>query len=164
MAKPARQNAWSLPRSPKTPKQDIWSLPPEGLWISPSGQRHGVNEHLLAIRELPEEFGLSGQEVRGLDLDAIRQLAEGLIATGWTRYRYLDGVYHFEVDGAKKKIGVIDDVLSLARAIPLEQLVITQRLSPRTFKGTVGDFLDRTVFRLAKKNVKADSWAWTRVG
>ena len=164
MAKPPRQDAWSLPRRPKNPKQDMWSLPPEGLWISPSGQRHGVNEHLLATRESPEEFGLMGQEVRCLDLDAIRQLAEGLIDKGWTRYRYLDGVYHFEVDEAKKKIGVIDDILGLACAIPLEQLVITQRLSPKTFKGTVGDFFERAIFRLAKKNVKADAWAWTQIG
>ena len=164
MAKPARQDAWNLPRSPKKPKQDIWSLPPEGLWISPSGQRHGVNEHLLAIRESPEEFGLSGKEVRGRNLDAIRLLGEGLIADGWTRYRYLDGVYHFEVNDAKNKISVIKDILSLARAIPHEQVFITQRLSPRAFKGTVGDFLDQTIFGVADKSAEADAWAWTRIG
>ena len=144
----------------RSTKHDAWGPPPEGLWISPSGRRHHVNEHLLAIRESPLEFGLSDWDVRRLDLDAIRKLAEGLIAKGWTRYRYLDGVHHFELDDAGRKTGVIGDVLGLARALPMEQLAITQQLSPRTFEGMVGDFLDRAILGLAGTSDAADDWAW----
>jgi hypothetical protein len=145
-------------------RNDIWSLPPEGLWISPTGQKQNVNEHLLAIKDSPEEFGLSPQQVAGLDMDAIRGLAEEMIGSGWTRYRYLDGVYHFEVDDAKRRTSIIDDVLIQSRALPQEQLVITQHGNAKTFEGTVGDFFDRVFFRFAKKKVKADAWAWKKIG
>ena len=82
-----------------------WSLPPEGLWVSPTGKMESVNEHLMAIAERPDLFGLSPNEVKGADELALRAIAERLITQGWTRFRYLDGKYLFEVDNAPVEPG-----------------------------------------------------------
>ena len=134
-----------------------FDLPPEGLWVSPEGKMMPVQEHLLAIRDRPDLFGLSRQEVPQ-DLDQVRIIAESLITKGWTRYRYLDGRYHFEVDDVRKRIGLIDDILGKARAIPQELVVITP-IGGKTLEGTVQDVFDRVIMRFAAKTM--DKWSFS---
>lgn len=107
----------------------------KGLWISPTGRRH--------------------RRVRGL--------AKDLIGRGWTRYRRVGGAHHFQVDDGRRRVSVIESVLVLVEVRPWERLVVSQRLDPRTFRGTVGDFFERVFFRLSKKIAKPDPWAWTRI-
>lgn len=138
-------------------KASGFDLPPEGLWVSPGGKMMPVQEHLLAIRDRPDLFGLSRNEVPR-NLDQVRKIAEDLISKGWTRYRYLDGKYHFEVDAARKRIGLVDEILGKAHAIPQELVVITP-LGGKTLEGTVQDVLDRVIMRFAAK--KMDKWSWS---
>jgi len=135
-----------------------FDLPPEGLWVSPSGKMMPVQEHLLAIRDRPDLFDLSRNEVPQ-DLDQVRKIAENLISKGWTRYRYLDGKYHFEVDDVGKRIGLIDEILGKAQAIPQELVVITP-MGGKTLEGTVKDVPDRVIMRFAAAK-KMDKWAWS---
>lgn len=138
-------------------KASGFDLPPKSLWVSPDGKMMPVQEHLLAIRDRPDLFGLSRNEVPQ-DLDQVRKIAEGLIARGWTRYRYLDGRYHFEVDDARKRIGLVDKILGKAHAVPQGLVAITPT-GGKTLEGTVQDVLDRVIMRLVAK--KMDKWAWS---
>jgi hypothetical protein len=142
-----------------------WDMPPEGLWISPTGKMEPVNEHLLALAERPDIFGLSEQEVRGADEKALRKLGERLIMQGWTRYRYLNGKYLFEVDNVRNRIATIEKVLQAANAIPQEELVIAQFSPHQEFNCTVEDLYEgklseRSIFQLAAKKATC-TWAFS---
>ena len=137
-----------------------WSLPPEGLWISPAGKMESVNEHLLALAERPDIFGLTQQDVAGADEKSLLALGERLIVAGWTRYRYLDGKYLFEVDNAKNRAGIIERVLQKAQAISQEEVVITQFSPHQEFSGTVGALYDGSIFRFANKKAVC-KWAFS---
>ena len=141
-------------------KNSRWSLPPEGLWVSPTGKMEPVNERLMAIAERPDLFGLAPQEVKGADELALRKLAERLIAQGWIRFRYLDGVYNFEVDEARRRMDIIKNVLAQANAIPEESVFISQFSPPKEFQGTVGDVYDSHILRLANKK-RLCKWAFS---
>lgn len=132
-----------------------WSLPVEGLWVSPSGEMRDVNEHLLALKEDPEWFNLSNVPN---SIDELRKLAENLIANGWVRYRYLDGVYNFEVDNARNKIQIIEKILAKAHAIPQEEIAISE-INGKFYQGKVEDLYERSLFRFASK--KIHKWAWS---
>ncbi len=75
----------------------------EGLWISPTGERIPVIEHLQEIQKNPETFNLDQQDVdiTGLTPEMavakLGNIALGLIRNGWIRYRMFDIVHHFEV-------------------------------------------------------------------
>ena len=147
----------------KKKKEDRWSLPdlpPEGLWISPAGKRESVNEHLMAIAERPDLFGLSRREVEGADEAVLRKIAERLIAQGWTRYRYLDGKYMFEVDDARRRTGTIEEVLMSAHALPQEGIFVVQFSPHMEYEGTVGDLYERSLFRFANKKPVC-KWAFS---
>jgi len=122
-------------------------LPPEGMWISPEGDAFQVIEHLLAIKENPEIFGLPVREVRNADVKALRTLAVGLIRSGWTRFRSMGGVWAFEVDRAKAKIGLIEEILVKHQAYPQERVVISQATPKKDYQGSVSDLYDRSMFR-----------------
>lgn len=139
------------------------SLPPEGLWISPEGERHDINEHLMAIRERPEDFGLSLRDVAGQDIDGLRRVAEDLIGQGWTRYRYLDGRYHFEVDSATRRMRIIEDVLMEAQAHQDEEVWISQVSPPQEYQGKVSEVYDRVIIRFQKKHVERNKWRFSKV-
>ena len=157
MPKPLKNDRWSLDHVAK------YLVPPEGLWISPAGVQMPVNEHLTALAEVPEQFGLSQQEVAGADERVLRRLAERLITQGWTRYRYLDGVYHFEVDDFNRRVGPIEKVLELAQALPQEEIFIVQFSPHKECHGTVADLYERALFRCASKKPVC-KWAFSYPG
>lgn len=148
-------------------KRNLWDMPPEGLWISPTGKSVNMNEHLIAIRDDPDSFGIPYSEVESIkglpmedQIDYLRKIADGMISQGWTRYRYLDGTYHFEVDDAQRRHSVIDDILARANAAPQESLIVSQVLSPRTFEGTVESFFEGNFYRV-HAFAKKDPWAFS---
>lgn len=137
-------------------------LPPEGLWISPEGEAFPISEHLIGIAERPQDFGISPSQLPSTsDPDhrtKLRELAEGLIAKGWTRYRYMGGIYHFEVDSLRRRIRLIDDILAKADAYEKEPVTISSS-DGSVVSGTVGDVQERAIFKMASK--KPDKWAWS---
>jgi len=139
--------------------------PADGLWISPEGRAVPVFEHMLSIREKPEDFGLTQQDVAHIqnvkdpsDWAALREIALKLIDQGWVRYRYQGGTYHFEVDDVRRKMRVIDDVLLWAGAYDKEPVLLVDR-SGRNLRGTVEDVRTRSIEKMASK--KFDKWAWS---
>lgn len=136
------------------------SLPPEGLWISPEGRMIPVVEHMPTIQQYPQLFGLSKSDVHGLTLRQLRGLGEELILDGWIRFRYLSGVYHFEVGRAKSKIRLIEDVLVEASAVTDEEVRISQAAPRREFVGTVGDVFERAIFGYQENPIK-NKWRIT---
>ena len=131
-------------RTAKAPDEE---LPPEGLWISPSGEVIPVVEHLIEIQRNPEPFGLSPREVDQRSMEELRDIARFLIRDGWTRFRYLSGIWHFEVDQAKPWISIFKDILVQGNAYPQEQVAIAQASPKRDYRGTVAQFHDRSMFR-----------------
>ncbi len=144
----------------KKKRKSACDLPPEGLWISPNGKQIEVIEHLMAIGQRPDLFGLSG-DYRHADTKDLRDLAVELIEAGWTRYRYLDGTYLFEVDNAKKKMALIEDVLSDCGAHEFENVTISQLSQTHAvatdYSGTVADVYDRAIMRF-QSNPKKNKW------
>ena len=132
-------------------------LPPEGLWISPEGRWIPVVEHLLALQHHPDEFGLSEDFVKRMSIVNLRNLAVDMITNGWIRFRYLSGVYAFEVDNAKRRIEVIEDVLQAANALPNEAVAISQISPMREFQAAVQDAFDRTIFGF-QENPNKNTW------
>ncbi len=140
----------------KHKKKSGCDLPPEGLWIDPTGEYFPVTEHLLALRQRPDLFGLSDDTKRA-DIPQLREFAVALIESGWTRFRYLDGTWLFEVDNAKRKMLLIEDVLSHCNAYGEERVTISQ-ISPKVeSEGTVDDVYDRTILRF-QSNPKKNKW------
>ena len=95
-------------------------LPPEGLWISPDGVEVPVVEHLIALQQEPERFGLSPRDVAGARIEQLRVLAEDLIRSGWTRFRFLAGAYALpanmrDITQSHATTGALDAVIRLAR-------------------------------------------------
>lgn len=141
----------------KKKRKDACDLPPEGLWISPNGKQFEVVEHLMALRERPDLFDLSG-DYRHADTEELRDMAVELIKSGWTRFRYLDGTYFFEVDNAKKRMALMEDVLSGCGAHEFEDVIISQLQAPATdYQGTVADLYDRKIMRF-QSNPKKNKW------
>lgn len=101
-------------------------LPPEGLWVSPDGEAHTVIEHLIEIQHHPEIFGLSKRDVQGASIEDLRKIAVRLIKDGWIRFRFLSGVWNFEVDNVKTRLNHIEEILVSHRAYPQERVIISQ--------------------------------------
>lgn len=123
-------------------------LPPEGLWVSPDGEAFPVIEHLIAIQHEPERFGMVPADVKGKSIADLRSLAVEMIKVdGWMRFRFLSGTWNFEVDSAKARIHLIEEILVAHRAYPQELVVVAQVKPKKEFQGTVAQFYDRTMFR-----------------
>lgn len=122
-------------------------LPPEGLWVDPDGEGIPVIEHLIALKEEPERYGLSPRDVEKAGIKELRDLAIQIIREGWTRFRFLGGVWNFEVDSVKMKMGLIEEILVTHQAWPQERIIISQMSPKRDFQGTVAQFYDRSMFR-----------------
>jgi len=144
----------------KRRRRSVKRLAPEGLWVSPDGERVVVVEHLIALLERPDLFGLSHREVSGANVEALRQIAECLIAKGWTRFRYLAGVYAFEVDSAAARIAFIEQILHEARAYASETVTISQVAPRREWEATVADVYDRKVLRF-QQNPARNRWRFS---
>lgn len=139
-----------------------FSLPPEGLWISTTGKRYEISEHLLALKERPGDFGIPERDVATQDIEGLRNVAEGLIGQGWTRYRYLDGRYSFEVDDAIRRMRIIEDVLMDAKAYPDEDVWISQVSPLKEYQGKVSEVFDHVIIRFQKKDVEPNKWRFSK--
>lgn len=137
-------------------------LPPEGLWVSPEGDYIPVVEHLLALQQQPEAFGLP-DSARGADIPQLRELAEGMIRSGWIRFRYLAGTYAFEVDRARRRLSAIVDILVEANAFDRETLAISQAKPIDEFRGTVGDVHKGRILG-QKTDPRRNTWRFTTKG
>lgn len=126
---------------------DERGLPPEGLWVSPDGEPVPVVEHLITIKENPEIFGLPPREVAKARIEDLRKIAVKLIAEGWTRFRFLGGVWNFEVNNIRMRKELIEEILVSHRAWPQERIIISQADPKRDYQGTVAQFYDRSLFR-----------------
>jgi hypothetical protein len=122
-------------------------LPPEGLWVAPDGEPIPVIEHLLALKEAPETFGLSPRDVERAGLIELRELAVKIIGEGWTRFRFLGGVWNFEIDNIRTKKDLIKETLVTHQAWPQERIIISQAKPKRDYQGSVAQFYDRSMFR-----------------
>ena len=141
---------------------ELRDLPPEGLWISPEGSKWiPVVEHLAAIAMYPHYFGLTRADVEGADLPELRVLADGLIREGWTRFRVLADSFNFEVDSARRRMRLVEDVLTQVGAIQEDAVVISQASPRREFEGTVADVYDRIILRFQENNPKLNRWRFT---
>jgi hypothetical protein len=144
-------------------KPEVPPLPPEGLWISPSGEIINVTEHLEAIRNRPQAFGLLKSDVRSNDIRHLRNIGVTLIRAGWVRFRTLDLTFHFEVDsvGARRKI--IADVLDSTSTCPdVEQVIITELQRRVIVAGSVTEFRqDRLYSREEKDLLQHRQWAFS---
>ncbi len=133
------------------PKVDVdpeeKGLPPDGLWVSPEGDAISVFEHLLEIRQNPEKFDLSPKDVERASMEDLRDLAIELIKEGWTRFRFLGGVWNFEVASVKNRKELIEEILVTHQAWPQERLIISQLSPKRDYQGSVAQFYDRSMFR-----------------
>ena len=124
-------------------------LPPEGLWISPTGDYIAVVEHLAAIASDPDVFGLPDSYRDSGNIKVLRDAAEDLIRGGWIRFRYLSGVYLFEVDSIQRRLGTIEDVLVKVGAFEGESVSISQAEPKADYEGTVQDVYDKRIGRFA---------------
>lgn len=122
-------------------------LPPEGLWVSPDGEAIPVIEHLLALKEQPERYGLQRRDVERATVKDLRDLAVKIISEGWTRFRFLGGVWNFEVNNVKNKKDLIEEILVTHQAWPQERIIISQANPKRDYQGSVAQFYDRSLFR-----------------
>lgn len=122
-------------------------LPPEGLWVTPDGEGIPVVEHLLAIKENPNLFFLSPKEVEKARIPELRKIAVDLIKDGWARFRFLGGVWNFEVDNVKTKKDLIEEILITHQAWPQERIIISQVSPKKDYQGSVAQFYDRSMFR-----------------
>jgi hypothetical protein len=124
-----------------TKKPEMPPLPPEGLWIAPSGEKIHVTEHLEAIRNHPRSFGLLEREVCSNDIRCLRDIAVILIRSGWVRFRTLDLTFHFEVESLDLSNKIIIDVLDSVSTCPgAERVAVTELRGKRTVAGTVAEF------------------------
>jgi len=135
-------------------------LPVEGLWVSPSGERLTVIEHLISIQQHPEFFGIQKSKVHKADILALRNIAEELIRSGWLRFRFFPSAYAFEVDSVRRRISTIEQILVESEAFEREEVVISQAIPKREFRGMVKDVYDRTIFGY-QANPKRNSWRVT---
>lgn len=122
-------------------------LPPEGLWVSPEGESIPVIEHLITIKIEPERFGIPERDVRNASIKDLRDIAVGIIKEGWTRFRFLGGVWNFEVNSVKNKKDLIEEILVTHQAWPQERIIVSQANPKKDYQGTVAQFYDRSIFR-----------------
>lgn len=83
-------------------------------------------EHVGELRSEPEPFGLSPKDVAGTSLPQLKKIAIGLIREGWTRFRFIDGCYRFEIcrlDDRTRALMV--GVLRKCGVVPREQISIS---------------------------------------
>lgn len=135
-------------------------LPPEGLWISPEGDKIPVVEHLITIQHHPEIFGLSERDVRHSTIEGLRAIAEALIRDGWVRFRHFGDSYNFEVSSGRRKRDVIEDVLALSGATSEDRVFISQAEPRKEFRGTVGDVFDERILSY-QENPSKNRWRFT---
>lgn len=131
-----------------------------GLWISPENERIPVVEHLIAIQQDPEAFGLTRRDVERADVGMLRSLAERLISEGWIRYRYFGGMTH-AVEMHRLDPSKVDMLLADAEAIPTEEVVVETQRPRRRYSGTVSTWFDRTMLRSWKSNPRG-GWRLSR--
>lgn len=144
------------------PKKPIYDVPPDGLWVSPEGEFIPVIEHLVAIREHPELFGLSERDVRGASFTAMHSIGESLIRdSGWVRYRAFSDLLNFEVDDARRRMGVVEEILHRTKAYPYEKILIHQAAPRKEFEGTVEDVFERVILRFQSNPGKSNKWRFT---
>ena len=74
-------------------------------------------------------------------------MAVDLIKDGWTRFRFLGGVWNFEVNNVRTKKDLIEEILVTHQAWPQERIIISQVSPQRDYQGTVAQFYDRSLFR-----------------
>lgn len=129
------------------PKTKERALEPEGLWISTEGKSIAVVEHLVAIKQYPELFDVPQRDVEGATIKDLRDLAVGLIRSGWVRFRFFGGTWSFEVDKASRRLAVIERILAKQGAYTEDRVLISQLAPRRDFVGTVAEFYDRAMFR-----------------
>jgi hypothetical protein len=135
-------------------------LPPEGLWISPDGEKFTAVEHLIEIDRHPEIFGLSKKDIRGASISALASIAQVLIRGGWTRYRHFAHAYLFEVDSLGKRITLIEEILSDSDAFIEEDVIVSQARPRKEFSGKVKDVYDRTIGQFLQNPPKSH-WRFT---
>ena len=140
---------------------DDQGLAPEGLWISPEGDEHEVVEHLLALHERPDIFNLSAYDVHPPTVEILRNVAVNLISNGWIRFRYLAGVWAFEVDRLSRRYDKIEDVLVRYGRGHLDETVTISQFDPKQeFEGTVADVYDRRIIRF-EQNPRRNRWRFS---
>ncbi len=147
-------------RKKKYLEEDDGGLEPEGMWVSPTGEYIIVVEHLLAISSEPERFDLPQSLLGERDVETLRAAAVSLIKNGWTRFRYLVGVYAFEVDNAARRMSVIEKVLADVKAYTAESVSISEFDPRREYEGTVEDVFDRRITRFAA-NPGKNTWRFS---
>jgi hypothetical protein len=136
-------------------EHEFHDVPPAGLWISPEGEATVTTEHMLTIKEDPGRFGLAPRDVARISIPALHEIARKLIFAGWTRFRLFSDFWSFEVDNARGRISLVEDILVHHRAYPHEEIRISQAKPKREYAGTVAQFYDRSIFRtweLGRKN------------
>ena len=139
-----------------------YDLPPDGLWVSPEGEFIPVIEHLVAIREHPDLFGLSERDVRGASFTAMHSIGESLIRdSGWVRYRAFSDLLNIEVDDARQRMTTIEDILFRTQAHMHEKVLIHQATPRKEFEGTVADVFERAILRFQANPGEKNSWRFT---
>ncbi len=123
---------------------DVW---PAGLWISPEGIAFPAVEHMAEIARDPERYGLRPEEVRGASRPVLMAAVARLVKRGWIRFRAFSDRWAFEVDDVRERLPLIEEILVLHQALPMEKVRIDQAKPRRDWEGTVEDLLDRTLFR-----------------
>jgi hypothetical protein len=77
----------------------------------------------------------------------------GLFEEGWIRYRWFGGDSHmFEMQKLNKE--VVDGILRDANALPDERVVIETIEPKRQYRGTIEEWIDRTMLRTFENNPK----------
>lgn len=126
----------------------LQQLPPEGLWISPEGDRIPVVEHMIALQQFPHLFGLLERHVKGKPIEHLATIAADLVRKGWTRFRNFGYVYAFEVDRISMRWGLVESILSDGNALLEEKVSISQAFPRSRADGTVSEVYERTlIFR-----------------
>jgi hypothetical protein len=73
----------------------------------------------------------------------------------------LNGTWNFEVDNAKRRIDLIEDILVEGGAQGFENACISQTTPPREFQGTVEEIYDRVIFKY-QENPQRNTWRFSR--
>jgi len=142
-------------------RHDGTPLPPEGLWISPKGRKIPVVEHMLAVHNYPEEFGLSRRDVAGASIPALTTICQNLIRRGWVRFRYTDGTYSFEVDDVERREAIIESVMG-GEGVAFERVILCQATPRREHRGSVEDFRWGLILLDShRSNPDMNSWRFT---
>lgn len=138
----------------KKRQQDDIISEAEGLWVSPEGEFNPVSEHTLALREMPEWFGLSQRDVQNIDPKSgdLSPLMRKVIEQGFLRYRYFSDPradrHLFDISSYQQEREKIHRILytklSQGMAFPNDNVSIIQK-DGKGFDGTVDEVLEGLV-------------------